>query len=118
MNASGERTRSLWMHQEVGDAPRLEGEVQCDTVVVGSGIAGLSVAFELAEAGRRVAIVDRGPIAGGMTSRTTAHLAPICDDGVSTLEDLRGEEVARLFQQSQEAAVDRIEAIVSDRKIS
>ena len=55
-------------------------------------------------------MVDRGSIAGGMTSRTTAHLAPVCDDGVSSLTRLRGEETARLFQQSQEAAVDRIEA--------
>ena len=47
-----------------------------------------------------------------MTSRTTAHLAPICDDGLSTLISLRGVETAKLFQQSQAAAVDRIEAIV------
>ena len=49
-----------------------------------------------------------------MTSRTTAHLAPICDDGLSTLINLRGEEIARLFQQSQEAAVARIEQIVGE----
>jgi len=59
-----------------------------------------------------VIVVDRGPIAGGMTSRTTAHLAPICDDTLCSLIDLRGEEMARLFQLSQEAAVDRIETIV------
>ena len=49
-----------------------------------------------------------------MTSRTTAHLAPICDDGLSTLIRLRGEETARLFQQSQDAAVARIEQIVAE----
>ena len=69
-------------------------------------------------AGQKVIVVDRGTIAGGMTSRTTAHLAPICDDGVSSLTNLRGEETARLFQQSQEAAVDRIEAIVEEHDIA
>jgi len=53
-----------------------------------------------------------------MTSRTTAHLAPICDDGLSSLIKMRGEENARLFQQSQEAAVDRIEAIVKRHDIA
>ena len=53
------------------DAPRLQGRLRCDTVIVGSGIAGLSVAYELASAGRMVIVVDRGRIAGGMTSRTT-----------------------------------------------
>src|SRR5918994_6773752 len=118
MNVSGERTRSLWMQTKVfGDAPPLEGQLTCDTVIVGSGIAGLSAAYELAAAGQKVIVVDRGAIAGGMTSRTTAHLAPICDDAISSLIDLRGEEMARLFQQSQEAAVDRIEAIVGELDI-
>jgi glycine/D-amino acid oxidase-like deaminating enzyme/nitrite reductase/ring-hydroxylating ferredoxin subunit len=94
------------------DAPLLQGKHVADTVIVGSGMAGLSAAYELTVAGKKVIVVDRGSIAGGMTSRTTAHLAPICDDGLSSLINLRGEEMARLFQQSQEAAVDRIEAIV------
>jgi glycine/D-amino acid oxidase-like deaminating enzyme/nitrite reductase/ring-hydroxylating ferredoxin subunit len=118
MNAEREATRSLWMQQEVGDAPQLEGSQRCDTVIVGAGIAGLSVAYELAMAGRTVIVIDRGAICGGMTSRTTAHLAPICDDGVSALVKIRGEETARLFQQSQEAAVDRIEQIVGAHDIA
>jgi glycine/D-amino acid oxidase-like deaminating enzyme/nitrite reductase/ring-hydroxylating ferredoxin subunit len=113
MNLSAERTRSLWMRLDVApDAPRLQDNLRCDTVIVGAGIAGLSAAYELAVAGRPVIVIDRGPIAGGVTSRTTAHLAPICDDGISSLIKLRGEQTARLFQQSQQTAVDRIEAIV------
>ena len=118
MNARDEATRSLWMRVEVlPDASAAKGALTADTVIVGSGIAGLSAAYELAAAGQKVIVVDRGSIAGGMTSRTTAHLAPICDDTISSLIDLRGEEMARLFQQSQEAAVDRIEAIVGELDI-
>jgi len=63
-NVSAERTTSLWMQVEVTpDAPRLEGALRCDTVVVGAGIAGLSVAYELAAAGKSVIVVDRGAIA-------------------------------------------------------
>jgi glycine/D-amino acid oxidase-like deaminating enzyme/nitrite reductase/ring-hydroxylating ferredoxin subunit len=100
------------------EAARLSKDVRCDSVIVGAGIAGLSTAYELARFGQRVIVLDRGAIAGGMTSRTTAHLAPICDDGVASLIKLRGEAVATVFQQSQEAAVDRIEAIVAEHKIS
>jgi hypothetical protein len=39
------RSRSLWMDIEVApDARQLEGDTSCDTVVIGSGIAGLSSA--------------------------------------------------------------------------
>lgn len=114
MNVSREQTKSIWMQVEVAPAaPRLQHHLRCDTVVIGSGMAGLSVAYELANGGQKVVVVDRGPIAGGMTSRTTAHLAPICDDGISALINLRGVDTARLFQQSQEAAVARIEEIVN-----
>jgi len=78
MNAQGERTKSLWMQVDVAPArPRLEGSLRCDTAIVGAGIAGLSTAYELVQSGRTVIVIDRGEIAGGMTARTTAHLAPI-----------------------------------------
>jgi ribulose 1,5-bisphosphate synthetase/thiazole synthase len=84
VNARDEQTKSLWMRTDVlANAPFLEGQHVADTVIVGSGIAGLSAAYELTAAGQKVIVVDRGSIAGGMTSRTTAHLAPICDDGLS-----------------------------------
>ena len=118
MNVSGERTKSLWMSVDVdATAPRLKGELRCDTVIVGAGIAGLSTAYELVKAGLDVIVVDRGLVAGGMTSRTTAHLAPICDDAISALINARGEHTARLFQQSQEASVASIEANVAELAI-
>jgi hypothetical protein len=46
MNASFERTKSLWMSQTkvAESAPRLSEDLTCDVVIVGAGIAGLSVA--------------------------------------------------------------------------
>jgi glycine/D-amino acid oxidase-like deaminating enzyme/nitrite reductase/ring-hydroxylating ferredoxin subunit len=110
MNASGQRTKSLWMKEEgFPDAPPLDADVACDTVVVGAGMAGLSTAYELALAGQKVVVIDRGPILGGMTARTTAHLGSICDDDISALIDRRGEEMAVGFQTSQDQAIARIE---------
>ncbi|AMN44198.1 FAD-dependent oxidoreductase [Rhodoplanes sp. Z2-YC6860] len=119
MNVNDERTRSLWAsHGTLApNARRLSKDVTCDVAVVGAGIAGLSVAYELSHAGKKVVVLDRGAIGGGMTSRTTAHLAPICDDGVAALAKMRGEEMAAKFQASQAAAVDRIEAIVKRHAI-
>ncbi len=80
MNAHDERTVSLWAAIKVApDAAPLRQDDHVDVVVAGSGIAGLSVAYELALAGLKVAVIDRGRIGGGMTARTTAHLTSICD---------------------------------------
>ena len=52
MNVSSEKSTSLWMRTKVlDDAPALNRGEKVDVVVVGSGIAGMSVAYELAKAG-------------------------------------------------------------------
>jgi glycine/D-amino acid oxidase-like deaminating enzyme len=104
-NLTDRRSRSLWMDIDVAPYARpLQGGKECDVVVIGSGIAGISTAYELAIEGQRVIVVDRGRIAGGITSRTSAHLAPLCDDLTSAMISLRGEEASRLFYESQAAA--------------
>ena len=110
MNVSSEKSSSVWMDTNVlEDAPALNRSEKADVVVVGSGIAGMSVAYELAKAGRDVVVIDRGPIGKGMTSRTTAHLTAQCDDGFDLLIKRRGEDIAKLWYQSQAACINRIE---------
>jgi glycine/D-amino acid oxidase-like deaminating enzyme len=117
-HAVDQRSTSLWMDVDVApDARPLHGDQRCDVLVVGSGMAGISTAYELAAKGQRVIVVDRGRICGGITARTTAHLAPLCDDLTSAMIKLRGEEISRTFYESQAAAVDRIEEIQKREKI-
>ncbi|MBA2401881.1 MAG: FAD-dependent oxidoreductase [Bradyrhizobium sp.] len=105
-------SKSLWMSIAVAPgAISLQGDERCDVAVIGSGIAGLSTAYELSQRGRSVIVIDRGPIAGGMTARTSAHLAPLCDDLMSEMQKIKGEKLSKLFYESQAAAVDRIEEI-------
>jgi glycine/D-amino acid oxidase-like deaminating enzyme/nitrite reductase/ring-hydroxylating ferredoxin subunit len=118
MNVGDERSTSCWMDiTPVIDAPPLTQNVECDVVVIGSGIAGLSTAYELARFGRSVVVIDRGGIGNGMTARTTAHLATELDDFYSELIKVRGEDEARIYHDSQVAAVNRIEAICRDENI-
>jgi glycine/D-amino acid oxidase-like deaminating enzyme/nitrite reductase/ring-hydroxylating ferredoxin subunit len=117
MNAADEQSQSLWMDTEVADAPVLANDIRADTVIVGSGIAGLSTAYELALRGQKVVVLDRGRITGGMTARTTAHLTCECDDGFDPLIKARGLEGAKTFYESHSAAIDRIEEIQAQENI-
>jgi glycine/D-amino acid oxidase-like deaminating enzyme/nitrite reductase/ring-hydroxylating ferredoxin subunit len=96
----------------------LQGNGTADVCVIGAGIAGLTTAYLLSREGRRVVVLDDGPIASGETERTTAHLASALDDGFEHLEKLFGEEGARLAFESHAAAINRIEAIVKMESIA
>ena len=109
---------SLWRAEfEPLPFPPLVGDAECDLLVIGSGIAGLSSAYEAARFGAKVIVIDRGDIAGGMTARTTAHLASEIDDRYFDLIKVVGEENARLYHESQVAAINRIEQVCEDEGI-
>jgi glycine/D-amino acid oxidase-like deaminating enzyme/nitrite reductase/ring-hydroxylating ferredoxin subunit len=118
MNIAEEKTKSVWMETPVPQAPPLDGDQSADVVVIGSGIAGLSTAYELTGRGRTVIVLDRGRIGSGMTARTTAHLASALDDGYAHLIKARGVDIARVVYQSQSAAINRIEAIQANERIA
>ena len=95
----------------------LRGDVRTDVCVVGAGIAGLSTAYHLARSGLAVVVLDDGPIGGGETGRTTAHLSNALDDRYHKLERRFGPGGARRAAESHTAAIDVIEAIVAKERI-
>jgi glycine/D-amino acid oxidase-like deaminating enzyme/nitrite reductase/ring-hydroxylating ferredoxin subunit len=117
MNVENERSRSVWMNAQRARAQQLDSDLRTEILVIGSGITGLSTAYELMLRGYEVAVADRGAIAGGMTARTSAHLSWQIDDLYAEVIRAHGKPVARRYLESQKAAVDRIEAICADAKI-
>lgn len=65
--------------------------VRSEIVVVGGGVVGLSVAYELARRGRQVVVLDRDELAGVATRAAAGMLAPtseadLADDALVELE--------------------------------
>lgn len=118
MRKSYEQSRSVWMDTaEVPLESSLTEKITADVCVVGAGIAGMSTAYMLAREGKSVVVLDDGPIGGGMTGRTTAHLVNALDDRYFEIERLHGAEVARLAAESHTAAIDKVEAIIEEETI-
>ena len=107
------RHQSVWaVSAALPQFAPVQENVHVDVCIVGAGISGLTTAYLLARAGKRVAVLDDGPVGGGMTQMTTAHITHQLDDRYFELEKLRGREAARLVAESHSAAIDRIETIV------
>jgi len=109
---------SFWERsaQKFRSAPLYEN-LRVDVCVVGAGIAGMTTGYLLACEGRDVAIVDDGPVGGGMTGRTTAHLVNALDDRFYEIEKMLGKDAARIAAHSHTQAIDRIDEIVREENI-
>jgi glycine/D-amino acid oxidase-like deaminating enzyme/nitrite reductase/ring-hydroxylating ferredoxin subunit len=119
MQPTSGTTISIWA--ATADTPSestLQKNVEADVCIIGAGIAGLTTAFLLVKEGKDVVVLDDGPIGGGMTARTTAHLTNALDDRFYELERLFGEEGSRLAAESHTAAIDRVQEIVEAEAIA
>jgi glycine/D-amino acid oxidase-like deaminating enzyme/nitrite reductase/ring-hydroxylating ferredoxin subunit len=115
-----EQSVSVWMRSaHAPEFPPLDADADADAdvCVVGAGVAGLTTAFLLARTGKSVVLLDDGPVGGGQTRRTTAHLSNAIDDRYVEIERIHGEEGAKLAAQSHTKAIDRIEAIATEEGI-
>jgi len=111
-------TKSFWQWTE--DRPKppsLLEDAMAKVCIVGAGIAGLTTAYMLNRAGQSVIVLDDGPVAGGETCRTTAHLSNAIDRRYSSIESLHGEKGAQLVAESHSQAIDAIENIVVREEI-
>ena len=118
MEPTSGTTLSVWA--ATADTPSqnpLSKDMEADVCIVGAGIAGMTAAYLLAKEGKLVVVLDDGPIGGGQTGRTTAHLTNALDDRFYELERLFGEEGSRLAAQSHTAAIDRVEEIIQNEKL-
>jgi len=103
-------TRSLWEASfELPPQPTLRDDARADVAVVGAGITGLTLALLLAQAGRRVVVLERNRVGSGTTGRTTAHLTASLDVSYQTLVSHFGHDGARSVVASTVQAIDEIE---------
>jgi len=98
----------------VDDFPRpesLTGSIpeQTDYLVVGSGYTGLSAARRLASAGKDVAVIDAGEIAGGASSMNGGFVSPDVKAGIDSVFATYGPEVASEMWASTVRATELVE---------
>ena len=109
---------SLWLDTTPWTAYGTAGaDKRVDVAIIGGGIAGLTTALLLAEAGRRVAVVESGRIVSRVTGFTTAKLTANHGLIYQQLTDSFGAERARYYAEANTAAIQHVVAYAEERKI-
>jgi glycine/D-amino acid oxidase-like deaminating enzyme/nitrite reductase/ring-hydroxylating ferredoxin subunit len=109
---------SVWITtSEPSGFEPLEDVVDVDVAVLGAGIAGLTTALLLKNAGLRVALLEAGAVCCATTGHTTAKVSAQHGLIYDTLRSSFGQDGARAYGEANLAAVDLVEALVREHAI-
>ncbi|CAI5463281.1 unnamed protein product [Closterium sp. Yama58-4] len=110
--------RTVWGQLDLKPRfPKLESHVHADVAVIGGGIAGLSIAYQLQRKGKSTVLLERRCIGSGQTGRTTAHIMAWNDDFYMNLEKSFGRDNTALVAESHRQAIACIEDTVAREAI-
>ena len=111
IKTSGE-TDPVWVHTEpYSNRPqfsKLNKDLQTDVCVVGAGIAGISIAYELVTRGVKVAMIEARDVISGESGRTSGHLSSALDASFGELASKHGNGGARIAAESHQWALKHV----------
>lgn len=114
---------SIWKKtadlSEVTDAlPTLTQDIQTEVAVIGGGMAGLLIAYQLKERGIPSVVLEAEQVAGGQTGNTTAKVTSQHGLIYQKLIDTLGEPAARQYARLNQEAITEYARIIRERKIA
>jgi glycine/D-amino acid oxidase-like deaminating enzyme/nitrite reductase/ring-hydroxylating ferredoxin subunit len=113
------KTTPLWIDTaDEAEHPALPCTMSFDVAVVGGGIAGLTAAVLLKHSGAKVAVLEAGRIARGVTAHSTAKITSGHDVIYQDLINRFSEEKARQYAEANQGAVEFIAAFADERGVS
>jgi len=116
-NLSGKPV-SFWIDSTPKTAyPSLENTVSVDVAIIGAGIVGLTAATLLKRAGKTVAVIESRQVVTGVSGHTTAKITSLHQLVYADLIKQIGESKARLYAESNQAAIECIAAFVAAEEI-
>lgn len=97
--------------------PALEESMSTDIAVIGGGIAGILTAYELAEQGHSVILLEARKVLRGTIGRTTSKLSAQHTIIYDELIRRHGEEKARLYYDANMEGIERTRALAMKYQI-
>lgn len=113
------KSKSFWIENtDDTNFGVLKEGLSVDVAVLGAGIAGITSALILKEAGLSVALIEAGKVIKDVTANTTAKITAAHNVIYSNLESHFDKDGARIYAEANQMAIDKIESIIKERNIN
>ena len=111
--------KSIWINKESNEIEEaLKDNIECDILIIGGGIAGLSCAYYLRDSNKKIVLIDKDKIGYGATSKNTGKLDYMQGLVYHKIENNYNSEVAHLYYESQKEAISEVVKIIKKHKIN
>lgn len=112
------KNKSIWLH-DLNYQPNasLTENIDVDVLIIGGGITGLSVAYELINSNLKVCLVERNSIGHSTTGKSTGKLTFLQELIYSDLNKMYDFETSRKYNESQQFAIKHAKDIIYENKI-
>ena len=114
MNTLPGKPVSFWLDSTAETSFPPIQNVTVDVAVVGAGIAGITAAYLLKKAGKKVALIEAEKVAANASGHTTAKVTSLHQLIYNDLLDKIGKEKAKLYGESNEAGVEFVANTVQE----
>ncbi len=111
--------KSIWINKENNEVEEsLKDNIDCDILIIGGGIAGLSTAYYLKDSNKKVVLIDKDRIGYGTTSKNTGKLDYMQGLIYHKIEKNYNKEIAKIYLDSQKEAINEVVNIIKKNKIN
>ncbi len=110
--------QSIW--RETAQIPQrraLEGDLKAEAAVIGAGMAGVLIAWQLQQRGVQVIVLEASRIGSGQTGNTTAKITSQHGLIYQALMEQQGAERASQYARAHETAIREYARIIAEKKI-
>ena len=110
--------KSLWIssknHQE---RKSLNEDIETEVCVIGAGLTGVTTAYYLGKAGKKVVILEKNTVGSHTSGNTTGKITSQHDLFYDYLINSIDKDYAKSYLQANEQAINNIENIIKEENI-
>jgi glycine/D-amino acid oxidase-like deaminating enzyme len=111
------KQKIYWSNKDYHPFPKLTGDIECDTLIVGGGITGVSCAYFLRQAKNRVVLIEKESMASGATGASAGILTPAAELDLALTEELLGKSKGLSYWHLLDKVYNDVPKIIKREKI-
>lgn len=112
------KEKSIWLQNYKENINELNHDINCDVLIIGGGITGISTAYHLINSNLKVCLVESNLIGCGVTGRTTGKINYLQELIYYKINRFISKDVSKKYLESQIDASKLINKIIEENKIN